>query len=188
MGEVEVAIGVNGNKSNIRGGEQWVFDDATGVMTAVNGTGMTPGANGGAAPTGDVGLMQNANFFSIPFGFLAPTLGSAAGNLYGETTLSATATGFDIHFSVIEAQWGGSWFTLGSATGGITFGCDVLGSNVVCIGEHQIQASEDPTSAGFGGFAPQWELHGTVVPVPAAVWLFGSGLLGLIGIARKNRK
>lgn len=26
------------------------------------------------------------------------------------------------------------------------------------------------------------------VPVPAAVWLFGSGLLGLIGVARKNRK
>ena len=25
-----------------------------------------------------------------------------------------------------------------------------------------------------------------VVPVPAAVWLFGSGLLGLVGIARKN--
>jgi hypothetical protein len=27
----------------------------------------------------------------------------------------------------------------------------------------------------------------TAVPVPAAVWLFGSGLLGLVGIARKRR-
>jgi PEP-CTERM motif len=27
----------------------------------------------------------------------------------------------------------------------------------------------------------------TPVPVPAAVWLFGSGLLGLIGIARKKK-
>jgi hypothetical protein len=26
----------------------------------------------------------------------------------------------------------------------------------------------------------------TVVPVPAAVWLFGSGLLGLIGVARRK--
>jgi len=26
-----------------------------------------------------------------------------------------------------------------------------------------------------------------VVPVPAAVWLFGSGLLGLVGVARKRR-
>ena len=26
----------------------------------------------------------------------------------------------------------------------------------------------------------------TVIPVPAAVWLFGSGLLGLVGIARRK--
>ena len=26
----------------------------------------------------------------------------------------------------------------------------------------------------------------SAVPVPAAVWLFGSGLLGLIGVARRN--
>ena len=36
-----------------------------------------------------------------------------------------------------------------------------------------------------------WAVHdgdvgAAVVPMPAAVWLFGSGLLGLIGIARKN--
>jgi hypothetical protein len=28
----------------------------------------------------------------------------------------------------------------------------------------------------------------TVIPVPAAVWLFGSGLLGLVGIARRKKK
>ena len=28
---------------------------------------------------------------------------------------------------------------------------------------------------------------GPVVPVPAAVWLFGSGLLGLVGVARRKR-
>jgi len=27
----------------------------------------------------------------------------------------------------------------------------------------------------------------TVVPVPAAVWLFGSGFIGLIGIARRKK-
>ena len=26
----------------------------------------------------------------------------------------------------------------------------------------------------------------TAVPVPAAVWLFGSGLLGLVGVARRR--
>lgn len=28
----------------------------------------------------------------------------------------------------------------------------------------------------------------TVVPVPAAVWLFGSGLLGLVGVARRRQR
>ena len=27
----------------------------------------------------------------------------------------------------------------------------------------------------------------TVIPVPAAVWLFGSGLMGLIALARRKR-
>ena len=30
-------------------------------------------------------------------------------------------------------------------------------------------------------------IAGPVVPVPAAVWLFGSGLIGLIGIARRKK-
>ena len=33
-----------------------------------------------------------------------------------------------------------------------------------------------------------WAVHaGNVVPVPAAVWLFGSGLIGLVGIARRKK-
>ena len=33
-----------------------------------------------------------------------------------------------------------------------------------------------------------WAVYdGDVVPVPAAVWLFGSGLIGLIGVARRKR-
>lgn len=27
----------------------------------------------------------------------------------------------------------------------------------------------------------------TAIPVPAALWLFGSGLLGLIGVARRKK-
>ncbi len=32
-----------------------------------------------------------------------------------------------------------------------------------------------------------FSLSGTVVPIPAAIWLFGSGLIGLIGIARRKK-
>ena len=41
----------------------------------------------------------------------------------------------------------------------------------------------------FAGFSANFDItaiHITNVPVPAAVWLFGSGLVGLAGIARRN--
>lgn len=45
--------------------------------------------------------------------------------------------------------------------------------------------------SGFGGSQWEWHLEGFVnygplalVPIPAALWLFGSGLLGLIGVGR----
>jgi hypothetical protein len=37
------------------------------------------------------------------------------------------------------------------------------------------------SSVGISGFVSQ-----TPVPVPAAIWLFGSGLIGLAGIARRR--
>ena len=40
----------------------------------------------------------------------------------------------------------------------------------------------DQTGVGFSGFVEQ-----TAVPVPAAVWLFGSGLLGLVAVARRRK-
>jgi len=46
-------------------------------------------------------------------------------------------------------------------------------------------ANFDITSIHIDSFVPT---PGPAVPVPAAVWLFGSGLLGLVGIARRKKK
>jgi hypothetical protein len=51
--------------------------------------------------------------------------------------------------------------------------------------------ADGPYGGGpFAGFNFNFNLHGsmTVVPIPAAAWLFGSGLLGLVAMARRKRK
>ena len=52
------------------------------------------------------------------------------------------------------------------------------------------QFCDTESSAGAcaaGSFAPTLDITVSAVPVPAAAWLFGSGLLGLVGVARKKR-
>jgi hypothetical protein len=54
---------------------------------------------------------------------------------------------------------------------------------------HYITNVEDPSGA-FVNYTGYWILEGTMstaVPIPAAAWLMGSGLLGLAGVARRRR-
>ena len=63
---------------------------------------------------------------------------------------------------------------------------------------HDITSSEDTTLA-YGAFSTQWVLEGclttrvggqcatSAIPVPAAVWLFGSGLAGLLGVSLRKQ-
>ena len=44
------------------------------------------------------------------------------------------------------------------------------------------------TGGPFIGFSPTFTGTATVVPIPAAAWLFGSGLLGMVGVARRRRQ
>lgn len=44
------------------------------------------------------------------------------------------------------------------------------------------------SGGGSGIEVDHLQYGGALVPVPAAVWLFGSGLLGLVGMARRKKK
>ena len=78
-----------------------------------------------------------------------------------------------LHFSIATTEGLSSFFALSSGNAGegnAAFAAHVAGFTV---------NGSSVTSAWFGG--------STVVPVPAAVWLFVSGLLGLAGVARRRR-
>lgn len=200
--------GFPSQKDTILGGETHSYNNSN-LMSGVTGTPTNPGAFAGAAPTPGTNptFQQNAAFFGPAFNFLAPVSGSLAGAAYGAATyLAGTPANGSlvpfIHANVMEAQWGGTYFPLGSNGGaGITFLANITGAAAcgpsTCFtfemfANELIQSSEDPGSAGFTGWTAQWHMQGTgvytPVPVPAAVWLFGSGLLGLVGIARRKKK
>lgn len=57
---------------------------------------------------------------------------------------------------------------------------------------HILTEEDDPSGGSFVGFNARWALEGVItvapaaVPVPAAAWLMMSGLVGLMGCARRR--
>ena len=117
-------------------------------------------------------------------------------------TLDSTMT-FDIHvedaYSPVDEfrlVIGGSlvsWDTISSGDG-IANGSAVIGPGdaffealrSVALGPGSYTIDLEQTAGAAGGAYFNMSA-GTVVPLPTAVWLFGSGLLGLIGIARRKQ-
>ena len=64
-----------------------------------------------------------------------------------------------------------------ASTGSVTLGHNTISND--CGSFNDGTGRTDYGSGGYGG-------GNTVVPVPAAAWLFGTGLLGLIGVARRK--
>ena len=54
------------------------------------------------------------------------------------------------------------------------------------FGTIQFTLSDDESNI-ISGFVDSSGTAASVVPVPAAVWLFGSGLIGLVGVARRKK-
>ena len=74
-------------------------------------------------------------------------------------------------------------------------GLGLTGSDDFVLSASQINSDNGNDEWAFQGFAGEEsiisyvdpnDVIGVVVPVPATVWLFGSGLIGLIGVARRK--
>ena len=78
---------------------------------------------------------------------------------------------------------------------GTSFTVATIKFQAVGLGVSDILLNEfnlNPWASGGSAINPVYvsssvTVEGTVVPVPAAVWLFSSGLIGLIGIARRKK-
>lgn len=126
----------------------------------------------------------NTSYVAMTTGSVTLSGGTATGKVFSATA-DQNADAIADYLGVLTS--GGN---VGSAWGGF-FGAEYLETWRVRL------LSTTTPSSGFhvdtifgtaGGDFGQYTNPAAVVPVPAAVWLFGSGLLGLVGIARRKAK
>jgi len=146
------------------------------------------GTNGTNAMTGNIGATGDMSFTptgrEAMFSAYITNMGVQEWNrdnisgLYDTFTtgtstnrIQGTAPAFSVTGSVLQDDGFGGW------NGTLVSAGNFNGSNWIVYNETQ--------------YSEVWDINITsvsAVPVPAAAWLFGSGLLGLIGVARRNHK
>ncbi len=164
---------VNGNFNDITGFVD--YDNMTfGVASASPFFGLPWTASGGT--------MFGPGTYNIDTADPAP---GASGGIYTGVTVGAGQMGGHIDFA-----WGTTsgidvvmvWDVTDNGDGTSTFtSSDWNGDGIPGAG--MIDGPFPGFSANFNFVAP----NAAVIPVPAAVWLLGSGLIGLVGVARRKK-
>jgi len=158
------------------------------------------GSHGGAPTAGDVGAVTQPWYFIFNMGYDYFSTTTGSGSFGGDTTNGVDMTSWTMNWNgASNISMGGCFLVAGGCTQGTTVFADtgigafiwsgVYGdSYTITYSAHMPIA--DPQSLGI---QIDWTLTGivtqaSVVPIPTALWLFASGLLGLTGLARRNTK
>jgi hypothetical protein len=144
-----------------------------------------------------------------PWGFFGNTgMHQTTSAITGSTTAGLDFSGWSVTWNGIgDIPMGGGFQDCGTSTDGIcqtgtfpdvagtynngtgiaTFTWNGVDGGAYTLDYQGIVPQGDPSN--FGGVLYGLHLEGTVsvIPVPAAAWLFGSGLIGLAGVARRRR-
>lgn len=183
----------NGDSKLIGSEKNPLSEGTTGLVIGVT-------TSPGASHSGPV-LPGDTNEITAPWTFFANT-GSdyLTAPVTGGTTNGLDLSGWTVTWNGIPAipMGTGAWQPTNCAALGCTvpfldgiaqFSWNGLNGGAYTLDYTATVPQNDPS--GFGGVQYYLHLEGTVtslVPVPAAAWLLASGMLGLMGIARRKHR
>jgi len=132
--------------------------------------------------TGYVNLGAVTEFFFRPLVAMTQdgSMGASGGPVVTAVVDDAAGT-ITADLSAWTSLWNGIMQNEGDA--------NVTGTWNALTGEYFLSWSNAHIGGATNGFLASWTMYGTAsaVPVPAAVWLFVSGLAGLFGFARNKK-
>jgi len=132
-----------------------------------------------ANQTVGVGPVVGTDVYRTPDNFSGPTIiGDGTG--FTEPT-SATGDTTRLDWLISEMYVPPGYVSEAALAGSATF----TGQTFLTLG---ITPGTYEWTWGSGASADSYTLNVGAVPIPAAVWLFGSGLLGLVGVARRKAR
>ncbi|HSH28862.1 MAG TPA: VPLPA-CTERM sorting domain-containing protein [Thiohalobacter sp.] len=154
----------------------------------------SPGCTAGVGTCTDTDPSSESPNIDNPWGFFGNT--GMHQTTSAASVLSASGNSATVDFSGWNVTWNGiasipmgsgAWAGNPEGVATITCGVDCGDGDSYALDYSATVPLGDPS--GFGGVAYAVHLEGSVsaVPVPAAVWLFGSGLVGLVGVARRRK-
>ena len=151
--------------------------NASAAMTSLEWSVVAGPITSGVSPGGTVSTVEaklfdssNTEIASGTIGDFNLTAGSTITGFFTGTAGTYSVIGDIIDFPVITVVSGFAFYGI-TADGNINNG----GSVVMAPGSSSLNLAG--TTIDF-----------TAVPVPAAAWLFGSGLIGLVAVSRRRRK
>lgn len=190
----------------------WLPVNAEAATTNLDFAGGCPGAANSGTLCGSNGQATDANVAAIlgvdvslvteifhvdTVNSIISGIGSSSGtwdlglNIDGITHLSFKADGYFVLAEVTANS--GTWMMWGVDEGPVS-GVDAWGTDVsltcpatICLDGLDYKNLDFVNNGGQVSTLSNVTGY-SVVPVPAAVWLFGSGLLGLVGVARSRKR